>query len=90
MRTLEPTVLCRLQDAAGRVEACPGARCPFWAAGGGVLPSVCAVERLQLDLTGLPELAHSLLKLRRSFDRGADAQTRPLFYRLSPPARPSA
>ena len=89
MQTLVPTVRCRLQDAAGRVEACPGAWCPFWAAGGDVLPSVCAVERLQLALTGSPELVQSLLKLRRSLDRGLDGDTRPLFYRLAPPARPS-
>src|SRR6266540_5325444 len=42
--------LCALQDAAGRVEACPGEGCPFWEEGGAVLEGGCAIERLSLDL----------------------------------------
>ena len=85
----EASAVCRLQDAAGRVEACPGSRCPFWAEGGGGLPALCALERLELDLAGSPELTHAFLKLRRALERGAGgAETRSLFSLLAPAAAP--
>jgi hypothetical protein len=74
---------CALQDAAGRVEACPEEGCPFWEEGGAVLESGCAIERLSLDLARRPELAQHLLEIRLELDRarhGGDARS--LFYRL--------
>lgn len=75
---------CLLQDAVGRVEACPGAGCCFWEDGGAVLAGGCAVERLSLELVRRPELAHHLLEVRRELGRthrGED-DGRSLFYRL--------
>ena len=74
---------CALQDAAGRVEACPGEGCPFWEEGGAVLEGGCAIERLSLDLARRPELAQYLLEIRLGLDRarrGGDGRS--LFYRL--------
>ena len=74
---------CALQDAAGRVEVCPGEGCPFWEEGGAVLEGGCAIERLSLDLARRPELAQYLLRIRLEFDRarrGGDGRS--LFYRL--------
>lgn len=77
--------LCALQDAVGRVEACPGARCPFWEPGGAVLAGGCLLERLTLDLGRRPDLANYLLGLRVVLDEGRvdPPGTRQLFYRLS-------
>lgn len=58
---------CGLQDAAGRVEACPGADCPFWD-GVATLGGGCAIERLVARLEWSPELAHFLLALRRQLE----------------------
>lgn len=74
---------CALQDAAGRVEACPGEGCPFWEEGGAVLEGGCAIERLSLDLARRPELTQYLLEIRLGLDRarrGGDGRS--LFYRL--------
>lgn len=81
---------CALQNAVGRAEACPGARCPFWEAGGAVLAGGCLIERLRLDLERRPDLCHHLLELRLAFDEGrADPPgTRQLFYRLSRGSNP--
>jgi hypothetical protein len=84
MAALTQTKLCKLQDAAGRVEECPEAACPFWEPGGAALQGRCAVERL--DLAGRPEVASWLLRIRKqleSADSGAkEEQARRLFYRL--------
>jgi hypothetical protein len=77
---------CALQDAAGRVEACPGGTCPFWADGAGGLPGVCAVERLGLDLASAPDLAHALLRLRGRLEPRPDDGWA-LYHRLLPSAR---
>jgi hypothetical protein len=83
--------LCALQDAVGRVEACPGARCPFWEPGGAVIAGGCLIERLTLDLGRRPGLCHYLLELRLALDEGrADPPgTRQLFYRLSRESSPA-
>ena len=75
---------CALQDAAGRVEACPGSGCPFWEEGGAVLTAGCLLERLSLDLARRHELAQQLLELRYRLDSGASgaAAGRSLFYHL--------
>ena len=74
--------LCRLQDAAGRVEACPGESCPFWDSGQGA----CIFVPLAADVSGRPDLAQYLLELRRALDETPDAPDdaggRTLFYRL--------
>jgi hypothetical protein len=76
--------LCKLQDAAGRVEACPGGACPFWEPGGAALDGRCAVGHL--DLAARPELAASLLRIRKELelpDSGAtEDHARRLFYLL--------
>ena len=65
---------CLIQDALGRVEACPAEACPFWESGGAALPGGCAVERLglptSLDLRQRPDLAAWLLEIRRSLESG--------------------
>ena len=75
---------CRLQYAAGRVEACPEEPCPFWEQGGAVLAARCAVE--QVDLTARPELASWLLGLRADLETPRSSvesdRVRRLFYRL--------
>lgn len=76
--------LCALQYHADRIEACPGADCPFWDEG-------CILERLDLDLDVRPELAHALLQVRRRVEQAVTAEdeegARSLFYRLVPRAR---
>lgn len=75
---------CALQDAAGRVEACPGTGCPFWEEGGAVLEGGCAIERLSLNLARRPELAQYLLGVRLGLarPRRRGDETRSLFYLL--------
>jgi len=76
--------LCRLQHAAGRVEACPGACCPFWEPGGAVLAGRCALD--QVDLSARPELAAWLLRIRKRLEAAGTREDEPalrLFYRLS-------
>ena len=72
---------CALQDAVGRVEACPGVRCPFWDAQG----IGCVIAPVEIELPHQPALAQHLLALRMQLDSacrdtGAATQRR-LFYR---------
>lgn len=82
--------LCRLQDAAGRVETCPGESCPFWDPAQGA----CIFVPLAADLSGRPDLAQYLLELRRTLDETpaspADEGGKALFYRLRDRKRPPA
>ena len=55
---------CSLREAVGEREACPGAACAFWEAGGALLEPGCAIERLGVPVTLQPELARNLLDLR--------------------------
>jgi hypothetical protein len=57
---------CRLQYAAGRIEACPEDACPFWEPGGAVLDGRCAIE--QLDLKAGAELVSWLLSHRKDLE----------------------
>jgi hypothetical protein len=79
--------LCRLQDEAGRVENCPGVRCPFWEQAGRAGEEGCIFDRVALDLHGHSELAHHLLRLRRTLECArSDEQSHEassLFYRLT-------
>ncbi len=81
--------LCVLQYAAGRIEACACAACPFWEEGGVVLEPGCALERLGLDLEHNPELVDWLLELRRELFEaktpGREEKKHHLFQRLLPP-----
>ena len=71
--------LCTLQDAVGRVERCPGARCPFWVVDGE--SAGCALAAVAHQFDGRPALAQHLLELRHDLDgAGGDGWT--LFYRL--------
>jgi hypothetical protein len=79
---------CHLQDVLGRVEACPGSRCPLWNDGHG-----CVVDELHLttwlDLRHRQDVAEWLLGIRSRLEaeRGArEGSERQLFRRLSPPA----
>src|SRR5437879_4569599 len=76
--------LCRLEQTVGREEECPEAACPFWQPGGAVLEGRCALETL--DLAGRPELATTLLDIRKQLEapRAAeeDEEARHLFYEL--------
>jgi hypothetical protein len=71
--------LCTLQYGVGRVERCPGARCPFWVGDRGELR--CVLAPIAYEIRGRPELAQHLLELRRKLDDGR-AAGRSLFYRL--------
>ena len=55
--------LCDLQLAAGRVEPCPEAGCPFWDDG------ECVVAGLRPDFEHDPELTQVLLSLRNRLAR---------------------
>jgi hypothetical protein len=75
--------LCRLEEALGQAEQCPGAACPFWDR---AVPfgGRCAVE--ELDLRGRPEIAEWLLGIRTQLEtvgrlEDQDASRREL-YRL--------
>ncbi len=77
--------MCRLQDLANRVEACPGSACPFWEEGGAVLVGGCVLARLPLELQSKPDLVQYLLELRLGLDRERGTSEREnwdLFYRL--------
>jgi hypothetical protein len=69
--------LCRLQYEVGRVETCPGARCPFWQS------TSCVVDGV--DVAGRSDLATWLLGIRGSLERAwmrdDDREARRLFYR---------
>ena len=66
--------LCTLQDAAGRVEHCPGERCPFW------LDEGCGIAGLRADLYRNPSLVSHLLRLREQL-----AGEKQSLFRLLPP-----
>jgi hypothetical protein len=68
------TTPCHLQDAAGRVEECPGLDCPFWSDGR------CVIAGLRLDLGANPDLTHLLLALRARLSGG-----KPSLFGLLPP-----
>ena len=63
---------CMLARRSGQMLAC-SERCPFWEAGGAVLPAVCALERIQPECEWTPELAFRWRRLR---DRLGDADAR--------------
>ena len=64
---------CTLRIAAGsHTEACPGERCPFWEAGGAVLPGGCAIEYLGVELR-TPGLAAFLLETRKRLEQARDS-----------------
>ena len=69
--------LCTLQDAAGRVETCPGERCPLW------LDDACTIGGLRADLYRNPSLVAHLLRLREQLAGG----TRSIFGLLPPGLR---
>jgi hypothetical protein len=50
--------VCHLQAAAGRIEACPEAECPFWD------DEKCAIAPLRSDYELDPDLTQLLLALR--------------------------
>jgi hypothetical protein len=62
---------CPLEHAVGCTVACPESSCAFWEPGGAVLPGRCAFE--QLDLSGRPEVAAELLRIRALLDSTASA-----------------
>lgn len=66
--------LCTLQDAAGRVETCPGKKCPFW------LDDECAIGGFRADLPRNPSLVAHLLRLRAQIAGGP-----PSIFGLLPP-----
>jgi hypothetical protein len=74
--------LCRLNETVGVAEECPEEACPFWEAGGAVLPGRCAFEGL--DLAGRRDLAGYLLRIREglhSAETGAKQEAHRLFFR---------
>jgi hypothetical protein len=74
------TRTCRMKRSLGEIEACPGARCPFWEDGS------CAFRNLSLQ--GQPELAEFLLGLRGELERAraeedADAARHRFYERMN-------
>lgn len=56
--------LCTIElIAEGHAERCPGEACAFWDRG-------CALERVESELAGRPEVAELLLDLRRELEAG--------------------
>ena len=78
------TTRCALEHALGRSAPCPESDCPFWEPGGAVLPGRCAFERL--DLSGRPEAARELLRIRELLEPPVSAEAerdaRHLFHRV--------
>lgn len=72
---MEP-IVCELSHAAGRVEDCPGARCPFWA------DARCAIAGLRSDFERNPALVEVLLDLRADL---AGQEPRSMFRLIHPP-----
>jgi hypothetical protein len=75
---MEPE-LCRLQDAVGRVETCPGSRCPFWD------DEACMFRAVGPDVFERPDVAQHLLELRTALQEegpGSAGPARRLFYLL--------
>jgi hypothetical protein len=76
--------LCALEHAVGRSGLCPEGGCPFWEPGGVVLSGRCAFERL--DLSGRPEVARELMRIRVLLESpasaDADREARHRFHRL--------
>lgn len=74
--------LCGLYAAVGQVERCPGAACPLWIDSG---RSGCALDGVELQLSGSPGLACYLLELRLAFERARTSDeymdARSLFHR---------
>ena len=68
---------CDLQMAAGSVEPCPEAACPFWDDG------ACVVAVLRPDFEHDPDLTQLLLSLRSRLARPKRRDWAPL--RLLPP-----
>ncbi len=81
---LSTTRLCALEQAVGRSAPCSESDCPFWEPGGAVLPGQCAFERL--DLSGRPEAAQELLRIRGLLEPPVSAEAerdaRHLFHRV--------
>ena len=70
---------CTLQGVLGRIEECPGGRCPFWEADGN--GGDCALAAIGPELPGHPALAAHLLELRHDLELAAVRAEWPLFYR---------
>lgn len=57
---------CRLQELLGRVELCPAAACALWDPGDTTHEGHCAIA--DLDLTGRPDAAAWLLRIRKELE----------------------
>jgi hypothetical protein len=67
--------LCTLQYAVGRIEDCPGERCPLW------LDDECVFATVTDEIERRPGLAQHLLELRLALVDD-EPGGRCLFYRL--------
>jgi hypothetical protein len=65
------TGACQLEQATGQAGSCPERACAFWEPGGAVLPGRCAFDRL--DLSGRPEVAAELLRIRALLESSCSA-----------------
>jgi hypothetical protein len=64
--TMSPPLYCRLHESLGRHESCPGIACPLWGPGDATHEARCALA--DLDLTGRPEAAAWLLRIRTELE----------------------
>ena len=66
---------CRLQELLGRVESCPETTaCPFWDPGDAAHERHCVIA--DLDLSGRPEAAAWLLRIRTSLEAAGTSEER--------------
>lgn len=73
--------LCTLQYSLGRVEACPGARCPFWVVEG--IEAGCVLTDVRSEFEGRPAVAAQLLAVRAELDCAYERREGwTLFHRL--------
>ena len=76
--------LCTLEEAVGKVEACPEGACTFWEPGGVALGGRCAFE--QLDVAADSALATWLLEIRERLASAESTVARRGPQPLLPPA----
>jgi hypothetical protein len=75
--------MCRFQAELGVDELCPEEACAFWDRGGMLEEGHCAFQTL--DLSGRPDLASLLLKIRKDLEmartRDEEHEARLLFFK---------
>jgi hypothetical protein len=73
---MQTMTACRMKQTLGKIEPCPGSRCPFWS------DDSCAFREVELDER--PDLAGFLLEIRNKLEtlraQEDEDAARQLFY----------